>query len=196
MKIDFNKIISGGDSGVDKSIERSNTAKKYVGKICQMFESENVPVNVGLAACKSIVFYLEKIEGADIQMEIIDQNGVSAKPDEELPKNFGKKAEPSKRSLTIYAILKGRTVVGVDSVEEWASNYEDGHRRVANDVIGEIEISTVFLGLDHSFGEGPPMWFETMIFGGPLNHEMQRYSTYDEAEAGHIVMVKRVKDIS
>lgn len=25
-------------------------------------------------------------------------------------------------------------------------------------------VSTVFLGLDHSFGEGRPLWFETMVF--------------------------------
>ena len=52
----------------------------------------------------------------------------------------------------------------------------------------------VFLGLDHSFGSGPPLLFETMVFGGPLDEEMDRYTTWDEAEAGHKAMVKRVQE--
>lgn len=31
---------------------------------------------------------------------------------------------------------------------------------------GRGEVSTVWLGLDHSFGHGPPVVFETLIFGG------------------------------
>lgn len=32
---------------------------------------------------------------------------------------------------------------------------------------------------------------ETMVFGGPLDAEMERYSTWDEAVAGHAAMVAR-----
>lgn len=46
-------------------------------------------------------------------------------------------------------------------------------------------VSTVFLGLDHSFGEGPPLLFETMVFP---SHDMNRYSTWDEAKEGHADM--------
>lgn len=53
-------------------------------------------------------------------------------------------------------------------------------------------VSTVFLGLDHQYGDGPPLLFETMVFGGPLDHEMNRYSTWNEAEKGHQEMVERV----
>jgi hypothetical protein len=49
----------------------------------------------------------------------------------------------------------------------------------------KVYVSTVFLGLDHSFGEGPPQLFETMIFGGEHDEYQERYSTWDEAEAGH-----------
>ena len=41
----------------------------------------------------------------------------------------------------------------------------------------------------------PPLLFETMVFDGPKGRneiDMQRYSTWDEAERGHIEMVKRV----
>jgi hypothetical protein len=34
--------------------------------------------------------------------------------------------------------------------------------------------------------------FETMVFGGPLNGEMDRYATWDEAEAGHKAMLDAV----
>jgi len=67
----------------------------------------------------------------------------------------------------------------------WAAK---GWKRVAEDYIDNkdrIHVSTVFLGLDHSFGEGPPLLFETMIFGGPEDGYQDRYSTWDEAIEGH-----------
>jgi hypothetical protein len=58
-----------------------------------------------------------------------------------------------------------------------------------------LEISTVWLGIDHSFGDGgPPLIFETMIFGrdsdtgktryGDERYQM-RYATEAGAVAGH-----------
>ena len=32
---------------------------------------------------------------------------------------------------------------------------------------------------------GPPLLFETMIFGGPHDGYQERYTFWDEAEAGH-----------
>lgn len=29
-----------------------------------------------------------------------------------------------------------------------------------------VNVSTVFLAIDHAFGDGPPVLYETMIFGG------------------------------
>lgn len=49
----------------------------------------------------------------------------------------------------------------------------------------EVFISTVFLGLDHSFGTGKPILFETMIFGGKNDGWQDRYHTYREACEGH-----------
>src|SRR5215813_8215351 len=57
-----------------------------------------------------------------------------------------------------------------------------------------ILISTVFIGIDHNFRrDGPPLTFETMVFNGPLNEEQRRWTTWDEAEAGHVAMVDLVK---
>lgn len=58
--------------------------------------------------------------------------------------------------------------------------------RVAETNFGRARISTVFLGIDHSFGSGgPPLLFETMIFGGRLDEFQNRCGTWDEAEAMH-----------
>ena len=59
---------------------------------------------------------------------------------------------------------------------------------------GEVVISTVFLGLDHNYyGEGPPILWETMVFNGPLNHEMQRYWSREGALIGHQEMCEKVR---
>ena len=57
-----------------------------------------------------------------------------------------------------------------------------------------MEVSTVFLGLDHnSYCGGPPAIFETMVFGGEYDEYQERYSTWDEAELGHKEIVERLK---
>lgn len=71
------------------------------------------------------------------------------------------------------------------TLEEWVRELEK-NRRVAWDDLGPLgTVSTVFLGLDHAFMGGPPLIFETMIFGGPMNEFMDRYSTEEKALGGH-----------
>jgi hypothetical protein len=86
-------------------------------------------------------------------------------------------------------ILDGKNVVSA-SLEEWAQWYETADRAVAKTSISdEVNVSTVFLGLDHSFGDGPPQLFETMIFGGEHDQYQERFETWEQAEAGHKVAV-------
>jgi hypothetical protein len=92
-----------------------------------------------------------------------------------------------------HYILKGHKAVPADLMT-WARWLETTSRRVAETKVGAARVSTVFLGLDHSFGDGPPLLFETMVFGGPLDDEMERYTTWDEAEQGHARMVERVRE--
>lgn len=95
--------------------------------------------------------------------------------------------------MSNYAKLVGKKVVEVDDLSELAGVYQSiDNRRVAFTKFGEIEISTVFLGINHGYF-GEPQWFETMVFGGPLDQHQDRYATYEEAEAGHALMVARVK---
>lgn len=55
-------------------------------------------------------------------------------------------------------------------------------------------VSTVWLGLDHNYGDGPPILFETMVFGEAdwADQDCKRYSTEAEALAGHAEMVTLV----
>jgi len=92
-------------------------------------------------------------------------------------------------------ILVGHEPTPVEDVLEWAKWFETGDRRVAGTRIWWVEVSTVFLGLDHNFGfeEGErPILFETMVFGGLLDGEQERYATWDEALAGHQRLVREV----
>lgn len=57
---------------------------------------------------------------------------------------------------------------------------------------GDVRVSTVFLGLDHRFGDGPPLLFETMAFVGHDDVGMERYSTWQEAEEGHARWVAKI----
>ena len=92
-----------------------------------------------------------------------------------------------------YSILNGAHEVVECDLLTWAKMFENiDSRRVAYDLVSGEKISTVFIGLDHSFGNGPALWFETMVFGGPLDQEMERYTTWDEAVAGHQQMVERI----
>jgi hypothetical protein len=76
---------------------------------------------------------------------------------------------------------------------EWARAFGANDRQVDNDFIGDMQVSTVWLGLDHQFGEGPPLIFETMVFGGPHDQYTERYSTEDEARRGHKRIVARLR---
>ncbi len=81
---------------------------------------------------------------------------------------------------------------------EWARWFETAgaERVVAKTEIGDAMVSTVFLGLDHQWAlNGPPLIYETMVFGGALGGEQERYSTPEEAQSGHAAMVERASRI-
>ena len=90
-------------------------------------------------------------------------------------------------------LLEGKKVIREPDLIKWANWFETANRHVAKDEIDGVSISTVFLGLDHGFGDGPPILFETMVFGGELDQEQERYATFEQAEKGHKLMVERIK---
>ena len=94
----------------------------------------------------------------------------------------------------MYYVLEGKETKRASDVIEWGKMIDYANRQVARDRIADgIEVSTVFLGLDHRYGDGPPVLFETLVFGGESDGEMMRYSTWEEAEIGHKEMVERVR---
>ena len=90
-------------------------------------------------------------------------------------------------------ILKGKKVVVETDLLKLGKAFETTDRHVDNDKIGKVSISTVFLGIDHNFGVGKPLLFETMIFGGKHDQYQERYTTWEEAEKGHKKALKLVK---
>ncbi len=65
--------------------------------------------------------------------------------------------------------LDGHRVIPCE-VLEWGMWFEQHYeaRIVARDELPDGHtISTVFIGLDHGWGEGPPLVFETMVFRPP-----------------------------
>lgn len=92
-------------------------------------------------------------------------------------------------------ILDGHTPVPVD-LQTWARWFEENYRmrHVADQEIDGVRISTVFLALDHRFGDaGPPLLFETMIFGGPHDQYQDRCSTWEQAETMHATALALVR---
>lgn len=65
--------------------------------------------------------------------------------------------------------------------------------QVAHDNIGEAHVSTVFLGVNLAYFGGPPLLFETMIFGGKHDRTLRRCSTWEEAERQHAETVELVR---
>lgn len=86
-------------------------------------------------------------------------------------------------------ILEGHEPVACTDLITWAQWFETADRTVVRTIVNEakrVGVSTVFLGLDHNFGEeGAPVLFESLVIGGALDGHMRRYCTWDEAEKGH-----------
>lgn len=94
-----------------------------------------------------------------------------------------------------HYILVKRVPIAVD-VMSWARWFEKNAAacRVAETKIGDVRVSTVFLGLNHNFADdGPPILFETMVFGDPHNGEIWRYESWKDAEIGHQEAVDAVR---
>lgn len=127
----------------------------------------------------------------------------------------------------MYYILDAQHQVHPAALLEWAQWLEaqrvepgGGLARVADTLLpGRFRVSTIFMGLDHRFGVGPPLLFETMAFyptgrcwrdqwftllgrrqrlrrrGQRLTRELlqQRWTSWDAAAAGHARAVQAVR---
>lgn len=99
----------------------------------------------------------------------------------------------------MYYVLDGQRTVPVHDGVTWAVWFEEAYRTgtrvVKCEFVAEnVQVSTVFIGIGHQFGEGKPLLFETMVFGGPMDSYQERYATWGGAEYGHEKIVEKVKE--
>lgn len=91
-----------------------------------------------------------------------------------------------------YFDIRGRPI----TMEQWAIAFEYAPHTIRWTKVGKMVVSTVWLGLDHNFGDGEPIIFETMVFpeeGIYSDLDSNRYSTHEEAVKGHDKMVRKWK---
>lgn len=109
--------------------------------------------------------------------------------------------EMGKRLKTRYCDWDSRPI------HQWEYHFKHTYfpKHVGQDTINGWYISTIWMGLDHSFWkDGDPIIFETMIFKDdesfPDNEEIkdyqERYSYLKEAEEGHKQACQRVREIT
>jgi hypothetical protein len=92
-------------------------------------------------------------------------------------------------------ILEGQEhkAVPVTDVVMWAAWMQANDRVVEQTEVGkEYLVSTVFLGVENGWFSDTPIVFETMVFkkGKPLSQV--RYSTWNDAKAGHEKILKEL----
>lgn len=98
-----------------------------------------------------------------------------------------------------YFILKGKKAIPCNLLE-WSTWFENAPDRSVGDThINDYWISTVFLGLNHNCYSNQiqkkPHIFETMVFDkNDRDIYCDRYSTWEEAEAGHEKAIQWVKN--
>jgi hypothetical protein len=95
----------------------------------------------------------------------------------------------------MYYVLRDGKVVAAKDALEWGEFFEDADaRRVALTEIGNVQVSTVFLGIDHNFsGKGAPLLWETAVFGFEDCDIFGRWASEEAARDGHAAAVLMVK---
>ena len=104
--------------------------------------------------------------------------------------------------ITNYILDENRQPVPEPDLRKWAYWYSEANRHVACEQVGDLQISTVFLGIDHGFGcDGPPILYETMVFNQSKDNihpwreiYMERCATWDEAVEMHQRAIQWVKE--
>lgn len=83
-----------------------------------------------------------------------------------------------------YYILNNK-IIKKATFEEWSKWFNVVNRTVKKTNIGNVLVSTVFLGIDHNFmGNGDPILFETMTFDGDVDI-LERCCTWEQALVQH-----------
>lgn len=99
--------------------------------------------------------------------------------------------EGTMKDLTngLYMLDENGTPVPATDIHSWGVWKQNNDPHIPNGDIERdgIRVSTVFLGMDHSFEVAPhiPILWETMIFGGEHSEYQERYTSLADAIEGH-----------
>lgn len=102
--------------------------------------------------------------------------------------------------MNFYILDEDNQPVAVQDAAVWGRWFETAPaRQVAlTKLDGTVNISTVFSGVDHGFGDsdGVPVLWETMIFGLASDDEFQwRYTSHVSALMGHEAAVELAREL-
>lgn len=97
--------------------------------------------------------------------------------------------------MNFYLLDENKKPYKATSLREALKIYENPDMKITKqDYIGDVFVSTVFLGIDHSYEKkGDPVLWETMIFGGKHDEYQERYTSHEDALAGHQRAIDLVK---
>jgi len=89
--------------------------------------------------------------------------------------------------MNFYLLDENKKPYKAASLREALKIYENPDMKITKqDYIGDVFVSTVFLGIDHNYeNQGDPVLWETMIFGGMYDEYQERYTSHEDALAGH-----------
>lgn len=101
------------------------------------------------------------------------------------------------QKMDIYFQRNGKPYEGTENEKrmKFARDFE-GNRFVGRDILMTgVYVSTVWLGINHNFGGGKPLIFESMVFPSRGNGEYDQIRYHTEAEAlnGHKKLVRKWK---
>lgn len=87
----------------------------------------------------------------------------------------------------------GKPLTTLEWAEVFERRFEEDreYHLVGSTHVGDVWISTIWDGIDHNLGEGPPAFFETVIFGE--GYLFSRYGSEEAALAGHDLAVAFVE---
>ena len=102
------------------------------------------------------------------------------------------------RGPTFYILNEDHRIRATEDASEWTEAFETVDRRVARtEVAPDIVVSTVFVGLGVGWSPDSgdePVVFETRVFTDYGELDGDRYTTWDQAIAGHEDVVRRMRE--
>jgi len=90
-----------------------------------------------------------------------------------------------------YIFDADRRVIEVDLLSWSRWRGRDANRELARTEVGHLLVLTSFAGIDLSFGDGTPTFFETRVLDGLDELDCLETTSWDDALIGHQALVNR-----